>query len=143
MFKRKLPQLPSKTGDEENKERSATLRLKQVSHSTSSTSTIQATLKTTPLKLVFSCFSSSPFPFIYSHKGPVGHPISAYLSTTARMGGRGNQRDVVLDIIKPSSFTGGLEFSTLTYTVTKKEKDEDGKWSSKEVDLLHRVTGIE
>lgn len=59
------------------------------------------------------------------------------------MGGRGNRRDVVLDIIKPSSFTGGLEFSTLTYTVTKKEKDEDGKWSSKEVDLLHRVTGTE
>lgn len=58
------------------------------------------------------------------------------------MGGRGNRRDVVLDIIKPSSFTGGLEFSTLTYTVTKKE-DEDGKWSSKEVDLLHRITGIE
>lgn len=41
----------------------------------------------------------------------------------------------------PSSFTGGLEFSGLTYTVTKKQKAADGEWASQEVDLLHRITG--
>ncbi|PIA51910.1 hypothetical protein AQUCO_01000049v1 [Aquilegia coerulea] len=49
-------------------------------------------------------------------------------------------RDIVIDVPKPSSVTGGLEFSCLTYTVTKKQKIE-GKWTSQEVDLLHRITG--
>ncbi|CAN6542050.1 unnamed protein product [Malus baccata var. baccata] len=52
------------------------------------------------------------------------------------------RRDTVIDIGKPSSFTGGLEFSTLTYTVTKKTKDEEGKWMTQEVDLLHKITGF-
>ncbi|KAF9609662.1 hypothetical protein IFM89_017841 [Coptis chinensis] len=52
----------------------------------------------------------------------------------------GHPGDTVIDVGKPSSFTGGLEFSSLTYTVTKKQKIE-GKWSSQEVDLLHRITG--
>ncbi|XP_068657018.1 ABC transporter G family member STR2-like [Aristolochia californica] len=56
------------------------------------------------------------------------------------MGQLTNARDVVLDIIKPSSFTGGIEFSSLTYTVTKKQ-EVGGKWTSQEVDLLHRITG--
>nr|CAD1820845.1 unnamed protein product [Ananas comosus var. bracteatus] len=54
------------------------------------------------------------------------------------------RRETVIDIggIKPpSSFTGGLEFSGLTYTVTKKQKAADGEWASQEVDLLHRITG--
>lgn len=54
--------------------------------------------------------------------------------------GNGINHDAVIDIIKPSNFTGGLEFSTLTYTVTKKEKI-DGKWTTQDVDLLHRITG--
>ncbi|RWR74074.1 ABC transporter G family member 17-like protein [Cinnamomum micranthum f. kanehirae] len=56
--------------------------------------------------------------------------------------GHGNSinHDAVIDIIKPSNFTGGLEFSTLTYTVTKKEKIDD-KWTTQDVDLLHRITG--
>lgn len=44
------------------------------------------------------------------------------------------------DIPKAPNFTGGLEFSDLTYTVTKKQKI-DGKWVAQEVDLLHRITG--
>ncbi|KAM0932413.1 putative ABC transporter, AAA+ ATPase domain, ABC-2 type transporter [Dioscorea sansibarensis] len=52
----------------------------------------------------------------------------------------GNDNDVVVDIGKPSSFTGGLEFSGLTYTVMKKQRVE-GKWTSQGVDLLHRITG--
>ncbi|KAF3439155.1 hypothetical protein FNV43_RR17430 [Rhamnella rubrinervis] len=39
-----------------------------------------------------------------------------------------------------SNFTGGLEFSTLTYTVVKKEK-VDGIWVKRQVDLLNRITG--
>ncbi|CAN1183495.1 ABC transporter G family member STR2 [Linum perenne] len=39
-----------------------------------------------------------------------------------------------------ASFTGGLEFTDLTYTVTTKKKLE-GKWVSKEVDLLNKITG--
>lgn len=42
--------------------------------------------------------------------------------------------------IKTVIFTGGLEFSSLTYTVTKKKKVE-GKWLSEEVDLLNKITG--
>ncbi|XP_060180599.1 ABC transporter G family member STR2-like [Lycium barbarum] len=47
----------------------------------------------------------------------------------------------VVDIGKPVNYTGGLEFSSLTYTVTKRIKDENGKWLSQEVDLLHQITG--
>ncbi|CAN1308851.1 ABC transporter G family member STR2 [Linum perenne] len=39
-----------------------------------------------------------------------------------------------------ASFTGGLEFTDLTYTVTTKKKLE-GKWVSKDVDLLNKITG--
>ncbi|KAJ0973595.1 hypothetical protein J5N97_015560 [Dioscorea zingiberensis] len=52
----------------------------------------------------------------------------------------GEHKDVVVEIGKPSSFTGGMEFSGLTYTVRKKQRLE-GKWMSQEVDLLHRITG--
>ncbi|KAL5178720.1 ABC transporter G family member 2 [Glycine soja] len=46
----------------------------------------------------------------------------------------------VIDIKKPPvSFTGGLVFECLTYTVTKKKKVEE-KWSNQEVDLLHEIT---
>ncbi|EAZ03077.1 hypothetical protein OsI_25222 [Oryza sativa Indica Group] len=38
-------------------------------------------------------------------------------------------------------FTGGLEFTGLTYTVTKKQRGAGGEWEKKEVDLLHEVTG--
>ncbi|XXG49049.1 hypothetical protein AAC387_Pa02g3333 [Persea americana] len=54
--------------------------------------------------------------------------------------GNGINHDAVIDIIKPSNFTGGLEFSNLTYTVTKKEKIDD-KWTTQDVDLLHQITG--
>ncbi|CAI9110559.1 OLC1v1010610C1 [Oldenlandia corymbosa var. corymbosa] len=47
--------------------------------------------------------------------------------------------DVAIDIGKPS-FTGGLEFSNLTYTVIKKKK-ENGKWVNRETDLLHDIIG--
>ncbi|KAK1292848.1 ABC transporter G family member 6 [Acorus calamus] len=46
----------------------------------------------------------------------------------------------VIDVVKPSTFIGGLEFSGLTYTVAKKQR-VDGKWTSRDVDLLHRITG--
>lgn len=49
----------------------------------------------------------------------------------------------VIDIKKEKpviSFTGGLEFESLTYTVTKKKKVE-GKWLNEDVDLLHDITG--
>ncbi|KAK9284334.1 hypothetical protein L1049_023505 [Liquidambar formosana] len=51
----------------------------------------------------------------------------------------GHRRDAVIDIGKPI-ITGGLEFSSLTYTVMKSQKVE-GKWLKEEVDLLHRITG--
>ncbi|XP_058069509.1 ABC transporter G family member STR2-like [Magnolia sinica] len=51
-----------------------------------------------------------------------------------------NGGDAVIDIIKPSNFTGGLEFTNLTYSVTKKLKVDD-KWTTQEVDLLHQITG--
>ncbi|KOM25311.1 hypothetical protein LR48_Vigan97s000100 [Vigna angularis] len=48
--------------------------------------------------------------------------------------------ETVIDIRKPPvSFSGGLVFECLTYTVTKKAKVE-GQWSSEEVDLLHDIT---
>ncbi|KAH6797353.1 ABC-2 type transporter family protein [Perilla frutescens var. hirtella] len=49
--------------------------------------------------------------------------------------------DMVIDIGKPVKLTGGLEFSSLTYTVIKKVKDINGKWEKKEADLLHDITG--
>ncbi|MQL83893.1 hypothetical protein Taro_016387 [Colocasia esculenta] len=52
----------------------------------------------------------------------------------------GNHRDVVVDVVKPWSFAGGLEFTGLTYSVTKKQK-VDGAWASQEVDLLHYISG--
>ncbi|CAN0865052.1 ABC transporter G family member STR2 [Linum grandiflorum] len=39
------------------------------------------------------------------------------------------------------NFTGGLEFTDLTYSVTTKKKAEGGKWVSREVDLLNKITG--
>lgn len=38
-------------------------------------------------------------------------------------------RETVIDIGKPLSFTGGLEFSSLTYAVTKKMNLDGGKSS--------------
>ncbi|XP_041020492.1 ABC transporter G family member STR2-like [Juglans microcarpa x Juglans regia] len=53
-----------------------------------------------------------------------------------------HRRETVIDIGKPVSFTGGLEFSSLTYTVTKKMNLEGGKSTRQvEVDLLNRITG--
>lgn len=52
----------------------------------------------------------------------------------------GHRRDSVIEIPQPMNFAGGLEFSTLTYTVTKKKKI-DGNWIMQDVDLLHRITG--
>lgn len=57
------------------------------------------------------------------------------------MNTQGLELETVIDIKhKPVSFTGGLEFESLTYTVTKKKK-VDGKWSNEDVDLLHDITG--
>ncbi|KAF3974688.1 hypothetical protein CMV_001987 [Castanea mollissima] len=50
------------------------------------------------------------------------------------------KRASLINIGKPVNFTGGLEFSSLTYTVTKKKKDVEGKWFKEEVDLLNRIT---
>ncbi|XP_027362845.1 ABC transporter G family member 17-like [Abrus precatorius] len=52
----------------------------------------------------------------------------------------GHRLETVIDIKKPVSFTGGLAFECLTYTVTKRKKVEN-KWSKEEVDLLHDITG--
>lgn len=49
--------------------------------------------------------------------------------------------DTVIDLGKPVNFTGGLEFNNLTYTVTKRIKNDEGKWVKHEVDLLHKITG--
>ncbi|PAN28961.1 hypothetical protein PAHAL_5G189900 [Panicum hallii] len=38
-------------------------------------------------------------------------------------------------------FTGGLEFTSLTYTVVKKQRGAGGEWEKKDVDLLHEITG--
>lgn len=55
--------------------------------------------------------------------------------------GDSRRPDMVIDIGKPVKLTGGLEFSSLTYTVIKKAKDIKGEWEKKEVDLLHEITG--
>ena len=52
-----------------------------------------------------------------------------------------DRRDTVIDIGKPVNFTGGLEFSSLTYTETKKKEDVEGEWFKEEVDLLNGITG--
>lgn len=89
----------------------------------------------------FPCILICPSPslyVIYPHHQFKGthHPKMAHRNGN----GNGIGHHAVIDILKPSNFTGGLEFSSLTYTVTKKEKI-DGHWTSQEVDLLHRITG--
>ncbi|KVI02752.1 AAA+ ATPase domain-containing protein [Cynara cardunculus var. scolymus] len=54
---------------------------------------------------------------------------------------KGGSPDMVIDMVKPMNFTGGLEFMNLTYTVMKKKKTEEGKWVKGEADLLNRITG--
>ncbi|THU74571.1 hypothetical protein C4D60_Mb04t34780 [Musa balbisiana] len=51
-----------------------------------------------------------------------------------------HHHETAIDIAPPAVFTGGLEFSELTYTVTKKQK-VGGGWETQEVDLLRRITG--
>lgn len=51
-----------------------------------------------------------------------------------------NGHDVAINMPKPANFTGGLEFTALTYTVSKRLKVE-GKFESQEVDLLHKISG--
>ncbi|KAL2522606.1 ABC transporter G family member 17 [Forsythia ovata] len=53
----------------------------------------------------------------------------------------GHRMETVIDMGKPVNFTGGLTFSSLTYTVIKKKKDANGDWEKQEVDLLHSITG--
>jgi hypothetical protein len=49
---------------------------------------------------------------------------------------KSDHRETVIDIGKPVlHFTGGLEFASLTYTVTKKKKIEK-KWRKQEVASL-------
>ncbi|GMP31134.1 hypothetical protein CsSME_00005472 [Camellia sinensis var. sinensis] len=55
-------------------------------------------------------------------------------------GHRGRGSDAVINVVKTMNFTGGLEFTGLTYTVLKK-KDVGGNLVKQEVDLLHRITG--
>lgn len=47
----------------------------------------------------------------------------------------------VIEVGKPTNYSGGLEFNDLTYTVKKKLKDDYGKWVNQDVDLLHKITG--
>lgn len=54
---------------------------------------------------------------------------------------RGSRPDTVIDVVKPMNFTGGLEFTSLTYTVMKKKKNDEGKWVKQEADLLNKITG--
>lgn len=51
-----------------------------------------------------------------------------------------HHHETAIDIAPPAVFTGGLEFSELTYTVSKKQK-VGGGWETQEVDLLRRITG--
>ncbi|CAI9785386.1 unnamed protein product [Fraxinus pennsylvanica] len=53
----------------------------------------------------------------------------------------GHRMETVIDMGKPINFTGGLAFSSLTYTVIKKQNDANGNWEKQEVDLLHNITG--
>nr|XP_043614274.1 ABC transporter G family member STR2-like [Erigeron canadensis] len=54
---------------------------------------------------------------------------------------KGTRHETVIEMVKPMSFSGGLEFVNLTYTVFKKKKTDEGKWVSQEADLLNRITG--
>lgn len=62
----------------------------------------------------------------------------------------GHRLETVIDMAqqleKPAGaprlgFTGGLEFTSLTYTVVKKQRGAGGEWEKKDVDLLHEITG--
>lgn len=65
--------------------------------------------------------------------------------------GGGHRLETVIDMAqqqpeKPAGvgrfgFTGGLEFTGLTYTVVKKQRGAGGEWEKKDVDLLHEITG--
>lgn len=60
--------------------------------------------------------------------------------------GRHRNLETVIDMArveKPGGggFTGGLEFTSLTYTVVKKQRGAGGEWEKKDVDLLHEITG--
>lgn len=62
-------------------------------------------------------------------------------------GGHGHRLETVINMPqepeKPArfGFTGGLEFTSLTYTVVKKQRGAGGEWEKKDVDLLHEITG--
>ncbi|KAK3165205.1 hypothetical protein QOZ80_1AG0030250 [Eleusine coracana subsp. coracana] len=64
-----------------------------------------------------------------------------------RHGGGHRNLETVIDMAraeKPGGrfgFTGGLEFTSLTYTVVKKQRGAGGEWEKKDVDLLHEITG--
>ncbi|CAL4961854.1 unnamed protein product [Urochloa decumbens] len=65
--------------------------------------------------------------------------------------GGGHRLETVIDMAPPPppekagggrfGFTGGLEFTSLTYTVVKKQRGAGGEWEKKDVDLLHEITG--
>jgi ABC-type multidrug transport system ATPase subunit len=62
--------------------------------------------------------------------------------------GHGGHRNLetVIDMARAEKpgrfgFTGGLEFTSLTYTVVKKQRGAGGEWEKKDVDLLHDITG--
>ncbi|CAL4954907.1 unnamed protein product [Urochloa decumbens] len=69
-----------------------------------------------------------------------------------RHGGGGHRLETVINMAPPPpptekagggrfGFTGGLEFTSLTYTVVKKQRGAGGEWEKKDVDLLHEITG--
>ncbi|RLN23787.1 hypothetical protein C2845_PM07G20220 [Panicum miliaceum] len=61
----------------------------------------------------------------------------------------GHRLETVIDMVRQQQpekagrfgFTGGLEFTSLTYTVVKKQRGAGGEWEKKDVDLLHEITG--
>ena len=60
----------------------------------------------------------------------------------------GHRLETVIDMARQQpekagrfGFTGGLEFTSLTYTVVKKQRGAGGEWEKKDVDLLHQITG--
>ena len=60
----------------------------------------------------------------------------------------GHRLETVIDMARQQpekagrfGFTGGLEFTSLTYTVVKKQRGAGGEWEKKDVDLLHEITG--
>jgi hypothetical protein len=62
--------------------------------------------------------------------------------------GHGGHRNLetVIDMARAEKpgrfgFTGGLEFTSLTYKVVKKQRGAGGEWEKKDVDLLHDITG--